>query len=147
MQLLATRAAAAVLQRKCSGCVVEDLDRESAVRRLARGRVDAHVRHVARDHDRVDACILEHAPERGVRERAGQRLVHRVVLLHHAGAEGHGQAGRGEHSEDAPDLVVDGALLWGEGEPVGGAAAAALAAVTALFLMLRRRRQQPALAH
>ncbi len=42
-------AAAAVLERERSRGVVEDLDAEPAVRRLARRRVDAHVRHVARD--------------------------------------------------------------------------------------------------
>jgi len=79
VQLLAARAASAVLERERAGGVVEDLDRQAAMGRLPRGRVDAHVRHVARDGDGVDARVGEHVAELGVRERAGQRLVDQEV--------------------------------------------------------------------
>ena len=69
---LGGRGAAAVLEREGAGRVVQDLDGEAAVCRLARGRVDAHVGHVAGDRDGVDTRGGEDLGERRPGEVFGE---------------------------------------------------------------------------
>ena len=69
MQLFGSDGIGFVLDIESPGRVPEELDRVSAMKRLARRRIASHLRHAAGDGHRVDAPLLQELIQRRVRKR------------------------------------------------------------------------------